>query len=130
MNSNAAESIIYLDVNDLYNINEQVTDGRVFVRDRHILRSAVQRPRIRLFGEAQFPTLLDKAGAIMHAVAHHHIFADGNKRTAEIATRMFLEANGVTVTWTPDDARPMLLAIARGELEPDQITTWLAEHTE
>src|SRR3954462_10082228 len=84
-----------LSANDLYNINSEVTGRMPFLREHQLLQSVVARPYIVLFGEEQFPTLLDKAAATMHALAAYHVFADGNKRTAVLAPRMFLEANGI-----------------------------------
>lgn len=128
MNSKNGESIIYLTVNDLYNINEDVNNGIVFVRDHHLLQSAVRRPAIRIFGEEQFPTLLDKAAALMHSLAYHHLFADGNKRTALRAVEQFLQANGAVVVWEADEAADFVLSVARGEQEIGEISDWLADH--
>lgn len=118
-----------LSAGDLYHINEEVTDHAPFVRDQQLLRSAVSRPYLILFGEEQFPTLLQKAAATMHSIAAHHLFADGNKRTAVAATALFLEANGVQATWTDEEARAFTLRIARGEVEIDEISEWLATRT-
>lgn len=119
-----------LSAGDLYNINEMVTGYTPFVRDQQLLRSAVQRPYLILFGEAQFPTLLEKAAAMLHSIAAHHLFADGNKRTAIKATAMFLEANGLEVRWDDDTAADLALRVARGEVEMDAIVAWLQENTE
>lgn len=100
------------------------------VRDQQLLRSAVQRPYLILFGEEQFPTLLEKAAAILHSIAAHHLFADGNKRTAVKATTMFLEANGIQPIWDDTAAAALTLQVARGDAEIDDIVAWLQEHTQ
>ena len=87
---------------DLHNINEEVTHRPSMIRDHQVLQSAVKRPYIILFGEEQFPTLVDKAAATMYSIAAHHVFVDGNKRTAIRAAALFLEANGLRVTWEAD----------------------------
>lgn len=119
-----------LSANDLYNINSEVTGMLPFVRDHQLLRSAVRRPYLILFGEEQFPTLIDKAAATMHSLAAHHLFADGNKRTAIRATQLFLEANGIQPTWTTEEVTAFVLAIAKGEIAVEDVAAWLAEHTE
>ena len=119
-----------LSANDLYNINSEVTGMMPFVRDHQLLRSAVRRPYLILFGEEQFPTLIDKAAATMHSLAAHHLFADGNKRTAIRATQLFLEANGIQPTWTTEEVTAFVLAIAKGEIVVEDVAAWLAEHTE
>jgi death-on-curing protein len=118
-----------LTANDLYNINGEVTGRMPFVRDYQVLRSTVARPYIVVFGEEQFPSLIDKAAATMHALAAHHVFADGNKRTAVIATRLFLQANGIQPTWTEDEVQHFTLLIAKNEANLDSVRAWLAEHT-
>lgn len=122
------DDIIYLTVNDLYNINEEVTGGLPYVRDRHLLRSAAHRPRMMLFGEPQFPTLHDKAAATLHSLAYHHLFADGNKRTAARATVMFLEANRCHLQVSDDQLYDFVLSVARGNQSVEEIADWLHEH--
>lgn len=121
-------SIRYLTVSDLYNINFTVTGGDTFVRDIHLLESAAKRPAIVLFGEPQFPTIIDKAAALMHSLAYHHLFADGNKRTAVRATAYFLELNGYTPTWDEAEAEAFALEVAQHEQEVADIVTWLEQH--
>lgn len=130
MNSQPDDGIVYLSVNDLYNINEEVTGALPYVRDRHLLRSAAQRPRLSLFGQPQFPTLLEKAAAIMHSLAYHHLFADGNKRTAARATNLFLLANGVRLAVDDATQYNFILKVAQGEKDVADIVVWLQTHTE
>lgn len=118
-----------LSANDLYNINEEVTGMAPFVRDKHLLNSAVRRPYLILFGVEQFPTLIEKAAATMHSLAAHHLFQDGNKRTAIRATYLFLEANEIQPTWSTEAAERFVLQIAKGSIEIEQIVLWLKQHT-
>jgi death on curing protein len=119
-----------LSANDLYNINSEVTGMMPFVRDHQLLRSAVRRPYLIVFGEEQFPTIIDKAAATMHSLAAHHLFADGNKRTAIRATQLFLETNGIQPMWTQQEIATFVLAIAKGVVTVEDVALWLAEHTE
>jgi death on curing protein len=113
--------IRYLTASDLYNFNDTVMDGHTFVRDLHLLDSAAKRPAIMLFGEAQFPTIVDKAAALLHSLAYHHLFADGNKRTALLAVTEFLRLNGYTLTWDDATQHALLLEIAQGQQDVPQI---------
>ena len=115
---------------DLHNINEEVTNRPSMVRDHQVLQSAVRRPYIILFGQDQFPTLLDKAAATMYSIAAHHVFIDGNKRTAARATEVFLLANGLRPTWSTEEITPFVLEIARGNMEIDAIVIWLQARVE
>ena len=131
MNSPNDKPIIQmLSANDLYNINSEVTGRMPFLREHQLLQSVVARPYIVIFGEEQFPSLLDKAAATMHALAAYHVFADGNKRTAIRATQMFLEANGIRPTWDEDEVRQFVLKIAKGESDLQEVNGWLRDHTE
>jgi death on curing protein len=127
MNSPSANSdpIQYLTASDLYNINVAILDGDTLVRDLHLLDSAARRPQITLFGEAQFPTLLDKAAALLHSMAYHHVFMDGNKRTALQAVTMFLNLNGYDLTWNRQTEYAFILDVAQGKYDVPAIADYL-----
>ncbi len=120
--------IRYLSASDLYNLNSEITDGRTFVRDLHLLDSAAKRPMIALFGEEQFPTLLDKAASLLHSLAYHHLFADGNKRTALRATTLFLLVNGYRLTWDQATEYAFILEVAQGKYDVEQVARRLAKY--
>ena len=121
--------VIYLTMNDLYNINEDVTGRVPFVRDKRLLRSAAARPMLIVFGEEQFPTLIEKAAATMHSVAYHHLFADGNKRTAAQAVRLFLQHNGLILTWDETTENDFILEVAQGKHTPESIAPILRQYS-
>lgn len=125
MNSNSAKRIRYLTASELYHINDTVTGGHAFVRDVHLLNSAVQRPSIVLFGQPQFPSLVDKAAALLHSLAYHHLFADGNKRTAALALEQFLTLNGHMLTWDAGAEAAFILEVAQGKYEVDEVAARL-----
>jgi death-on-curing protein len=119
-----------LSASDLYNINEEVTGYAPFVRDHQVLASAVKRPFLIVFGEEQFPSMLEKAAVVFHSLAAHHVFVDGNKRTATVAVRRFLEENGFTPKWEASEMEAFALKVAKHEAEIDEIAAWLADRTE
>ncbi|MBK8024410.1 MAG: type II toxin-antitoxin system death-on-curing family toxin [Chloroflexi bacterium] len=131
MPSNANRPIQLLSASDLYNLNDTITEGHTFVRDVHLLNSAAKRPNLVVFGEVQFPTLVDKAAALLHSVAYHHLFADGNKRTAALAVALFLERNDHHLTWDGETEREFILEIARGTLDvpaiAERLAPWVAK---
>jgi death-on-curing protein len=130
MNSPNANPVRYLSASEIYHINDLVTDGHTFVRDLHLLNSAARRPSIALFGEAQFPTIYDKAAALLESLAYHHLFADGNKRTALRAVVQFLALNSYRPTWTEAEQYEFILEVAQGNRDVQQIAAWLARHVE
>jgi death-on-curing protein len=124
----AEGNIHYLTPAELYSIAEQALGRKPDVRDRHLLRSAAARPMLQAFGEEAYPELMDKAAALMHSLAAHHLFYDGNKRTATLATVAFLERNGLRPTWTPDEAYQFVLEIAQNKQDVPAIAAWLSQH--
>lgn len=114
---------------DIYVINEEVMGEEPRVRDRHLLRSAAHRPFLAAFGQDAYPTLMDKAAALLHSLAYHHLFMDGNKRTATRALVLFLDANGYEGTWDDAIIQDYVLQVARGEHDVEAIAAWLEAHT-
>lgn len=124
----------YLTVDELIYINEQVlgqttlhtiVQGKRAVRDMGLLESAAARPQQSIFGADAFPTLPEKAAALLHAIARAHPFADGNKRTATLAMLFTLEANGLTADWDPAQALVVILAVAEGKQTAEALAEWL-----
>ncbi len=127
---NNPDDIVYPTAEVLYNLAEQVLGRRPVVRDRHLLHKAAGRPALSAFGQAAYPTLFDKAAALLHAVAAHHLFYDGNKRTATAAVIWFLRANGLRPVWDPQQMAEFVLEIAQNRHDIPAIAAWLAAHTE
>ncbi len=130
MNSQTDKPLRILSAVDLHNINEEVTQRVSMVRDHQVLQATVKRPYLILFGEEQFPTIIDKASATLYGIAAHHVFGDGNKRTAIRATELFLEANGYRMTWEQEIVREYVLKIAQGHIEIEEVAEWLAQFVE
>ncbi|NJM08781.1 type II toxin-antitoxin system death-on-curing family toxin, partial [Candidatus Gracilibacteria bacterium] len=57
------------------------------------------------FGQEAFPTLIDKAAALVFLLIANHPFYDGNKRIAASALRLFLERNDQPLRATPAELR-------------------------
>jgi len=96
------------------------------VRDRGALDSALGRPRNRWsYGEDDLIVL---AAAYAFGVARNHPFTDGNKRTAWVCARTFLELNNVALNFAKQDAIAMVLALAAGELTEDEVADWFRQH--
>ncbi|MDX1990897.1 MAG: type II toxin-antitoxin system death-on-curing family toxin [bacterium] len=115
----------YLGLQDIININNEVTGGQPHIRDVHLLYSALRRPAMVLFGQPQFPTLYDKAAALMESLAYHHLFGDGNKRTAVQAVTLFFERNGYCFDYDPERDYEYVLEVAQGQHDAEQIAAWL-----
>jgi death-on-curing protein len=107
----------YLTVEDLLVVVEE-TVGRAAVRDLGLLDSAAHRPRAGAFGEDAYPTLHDKAAALLEGIVRNRALVDGNKRLAWAAAVVFYDLNGFTLDPPSDDqAVELVVAAAAGELE-------------
>jgi death on curing protein len=112
----SGERVDYLSLEDLLDIAVGVV-GDIVVRDRGLLASAAARPRTTVLGDDAYPTLADKAAALMHSVARNHALVDGNKRLAWAATRVFCLLNGRDIHLSVDEAEALVVAAARGEVD-------------
>jgi death-on-curing protein len=117
--------VINLELPELLLIVERVTGSGRAVRDFGLLQSALHRPRTDVFGVEAYPTLMEKAAALLHSLARNRALVDGNKRTAWIAMRAMLRLNGVSLTAPVDDAEVFVNAVATGEVEVPEIVKQL-----
>lgn len=99
------ENVRYLSVEELLIIHLMVMDGFFVdyedhvteetpgVKDTNAFLSALNLPRQTYDGKDLYPTVLEKAAALLRSLIKNHPFHNGNKRTAVLATIVFLEVN-------------------------------------
>lgn len=68
----------------------------------------------------------DKAVALLTELVRGHPFASGNKRTAYVATKVFLERNGVKIAVKHDPR--ILQGIREGFYSEKEIRDWIKGH--
>lgn len=105
-----------LTLDDLLHVARR-TLGSVEVRDIGLLESAAARPATAVFGGDAYPTLEQKAAALVHSICKNHALVDGNKRLALASLLASLGINGRRLTMTNDEAYDFIIAIASGELD-------------
>ncbi|MDZ4769226.1 MAG: type II toxin-antitoxin system death-on-curing family toxin [Chloroflexota bacterium] len=121
----------YVTVSELIYINgtlldsEALTSGTRQIRDIALLDAAAARPAASAFGADAYPTLPGKAAALLHSVARNHPFADGNKRTATVGALFLLWVNGFCVLWDQPSALVLILRVAEGTCDADELAAWL-----
>jgi death-on-curing protein len=111
--------VIHLDLDDLLHVARR-TLGEVQVRDVGLLASAAARPRSTAFGQEVYPSIHDKAAALLHSLARTQPLVDGNKRLALAATLAFYGVNGLRLTLSNDEAYDLVMAVAVGDLDDVQ----------
>lgn len=123
--------MVYLDGEELLAIHArlvQQTGGSQGVRDMNLLKSIFERPKMSFGGEALYPDLWVKAAVYYEGFAKFHVFIDGNKRTALLATMRFLRLNGFVLKVTNKEAENYTLSIVTKKRDLVTIAAWLKKH--
>lgn len=112
----------YLTGSEILAAGSRACKFQVVVGENAQFEANVLRPSSTAFGTDAFPTLWDKAAAILHSFATTQTLLDGNKRTAWAAAWMFLIVNGAAPLWITtildvDEAESLVMAVADGELD-------------
>jgi death-on-curing protein len=109
--------VIFLDLDDLLYIAERATGEPVEIRDAGLLESAAARPQSSAFGADAYPTVHEKAAALLHSIVRNHALVDGNKRLGLAAVIAFYGLNGRRLIMTNDEAYELVIAVASGQLD-------------
>jgi death-on-curing protein len=118
----------YLTLDDILEIRDQVSaaaNDRFEIMSANGLLSALAAPRRSAFGAEAFPTLADKAGALVYSLIQNHPFWDGNKRIATGALRLFVQRNGSRLVADYHQMKLFTTRIARGELRDVNLVEWI-----
>ncbi|HRK28725.1 MAG TPA: type II toxin-antitoxin system death-on-curing family toxin [Chitinophagales bacterium] len=121
--------IDYQEVLTIHQVLIREFGGSQGVRDENGLKSALKRP-FSGFGEIEFYlSPEEKAGAILESIVKNHPFIDGNKRTGYVLMRLVLMNFGKDIQATQDEKYDFVIAVASGQLEFEQIVTWIKQRT-
>ena len=118
-----SDPVEFLDLEDLLDLAERLLGPPAPIRDMGLLGAAVARPQTLAFGEDAYPTIHEKAAALLQSIVNNHPLVDGNKRLGWLATAVFLELNGVPVTGIGnDDVYDLVIRVAASDLEVTEIS--------
>lgn len=112
-------AVEFLDLEDLVALVRRLGAGPV--RDIGLLEAACARPRTSVFGVDAYPRLAGKAAALLHSIVANHALVDGNKRLGWLATVVFLDLNGRSVTLDDDAAFGLVMDVAEGRMDVEAI---------
>ena len=99
------------------------------LRDEALLESALARPRNLYLLADPKPSIAEIAAAYAYGIAQNHPFIDGNKRTAFVICRLFLEINGVELKASPADKYQTFMKLSSGEIEQEELAQWITSHS-
>ena len=96
----------------------------------HLAESALNAPAAEFGGVEFYPDFSKKAAVLCARLVKNHALPDGNKRTAYICLREFVERNGHS--WfapqeDPDETVRVIEGIAAGDVSEDEFAGWVAE---
>lgn len=119
---------VFLTVADVIQLHEDALEadgGAAGLRDAGLLESAVHAPQASFGGEYLVGDLFDMAATYLVHIAKNHAFVDANKRTALLATLVFLGLNGHEIE--RDDRRldDAVLAVATGAMSREEVARLL-----
>ncbi|PJA55228.1 type II toxin-antitoxin system death-on-curing family toxin [Candidatus Roizmanbacteria bacterium CG_4_9_14_3_um_filter_33_18] len=99
------------------------------LQDVALFESAVYRSHATFGGIDLYPSIYEKAGALVHSLLLNHPFVDGNKRTAMASMLVFLEINGYLFSATQKELVKTALSIENKKWNIKQISLWLQKHS-
>ncbi len=117
--------IRYLDVESLVLLADLAVGGQAQVRDLGLLSSAAARPGSGMADFEAYPSLFDKAAALLHSLVRNHALVDGNERLGWTAAVVFCDINGVWIEAPDDEAYDLVIAVAEGTADVPDIAAAL-----
>jgi len=109
---------VYLSAADVSQVIELVMGEPLdaSLNDVGLLAGALARPRAVRHHVDVYPTLPLKAAALLESLARSNALVDGNKRTAWVATNVFLELNHHRTTFSENEAFILVQEVAHGHV--------------
>lgn len=104
------------------------TGGCDGIRDHGLLYSALESPFQSFGGEELYPSIQAKAARLCYGLVKNHAMIDGNKRIGAHAMLVFLEVNGYELEYTQKELYNLILDVADGKKEYEDILSWILEH--
>jgi death-on-curing protein len=109
--------VIFLDLEELLYVAERALGFPPEVRDVGLLESALARPQATAFGADAYPSIHQKAAALLHSLARNHALVDGNKRLALAGVIAFFGMNGLRLSLSNEEAYELVMSVADGRLD-------------
>ena len=85
------------------------------IRDLNALKAAIQRPYSTFDGKDLYPSIYDKAAALVESLVKNHAFIDGNKRIGYVMLRFFLMESGYDLSSSQTDKYNFILEMINSD---------------
>lgn len=116
--------IKYLTADQVLAIHDQLITrfgGLPGLRDKNLLYSALEAPKVAFGNKEMYPSIFEKAAAYLYHLARNHPFNDGNKRTAYVAVLAFLKANQAKINFKIQDLEQIVVDVANGKIDKEML---------
>ena len=114
---------------ELHKVLIEKFGGTTGLRDIGGLQSALSRPFQTFNNVDLYPSVLEKAAALIESILNNHPFIDGNKRIGYVLTLLFLMSNGYGINASQGVKYQFVIDIASGKMNFEEILNWLQIHT-
>ena len=112
----------------LHQLMAEETGGSIGVRDEGLLESAIESVFATFDGVELYPSKEEKGARLGYSLISNHSFLDGNKRIGMYVMLTFLEVNGIKLECTNEEVAETGLSVASGEMNYDDLLTWVKDH--
>ena len=117
-------SPIFLTLAEIIAIHQnqiELYGGQPGIRDISLLSSAISMPESTFDGDYLHDNLFKMAAAYAFHICQNHPFIDGNKRVALVAALIFLDINGIEIDDPHGDLYKLMLGVASGKKNKENI---------
>ena len=121
----------YLTKNQIIKLHQvliRTSGGALGIRDEGLLDSAIKTPLQTFENIELYPSTLDKAMRLAYGIIKNHPFIDGNKRVATHAMLIFLELNGIKLSYEDDELIDIILKVASSHSKESELYNWIDKH--
>ena len=86
------------------------------------------RPFQKFDNQELFPTIQQKSARLAFGLINNHPFVDGNKRIGAHVMLVLLALNGIELNYKQEELYTIILDIASGAAELNDLTEWILNH--
>ena len=123
----------YLTGDQVIELHRKLTEtsgGSLGIRDEGMLDSALKTPLQTFDNRELFPSIQEKATRLAFGLIQNHPFVDGNKRIGTHVMLIFLALNGITLSYTDEELIEIILQVASGKADEQDLYQWIENHQE
>ena len=106
----------------------ELTGGTDGTRDFNLFESAIENPFQAFGGEELYPTIQEKGARLGYGLIKNHCMLDGNKRIGVHTMLVFFALNGIELKYTQKELYEMVIAVADGSMDFEEMHKWVLEH--